>query len=159
MKNFLSLYLAGGVKRWHTKDTIKEQTLASHQWGVALICMQIKPGDVQLLEAALCHDLGEVVTGDIPYPKEPEMRRLTETAEARFARDNNLPIVFLLDEEQSACLRWADMFEALMFAQRETELGNTYMLKVVHAAVKALDDMGTPNKRAAELIDQLIMEN
>ena len=58
----------GKVKRWHTVTTIQQQTVAEHSWGVAMICRKLWPEDKVLMEAALCHDLGEGLTGDVPWP-------------------------------------------------------------------------------------------
>lgn len=63
---------AGGVKRWHTVETVRQQTLAEHSFNVAMIsrCIAKLAGmpDENLLKAALEHDLDEIINGDIPTP-------------------------------------------------------------------------------------------
>ena len=153
---FTVLYNAARTKRWHTHDMLKEQNLADHQWGVALIVMTIMPGRYNLLKAALTHDLGEAVTGDVPYTGKkmyPEIKRLTEQAEYEFAV--RYGTATSLTAEDAAILAWADMLEAYLHAKREVSLGNTTMKYVVDKALEALISMGSPNKIAYELLKEV----
>ena len=154
---FKTLYRAGIVKRWHTNLTLKEQSIAEHQWAVAMICTELRPGNLPLLSAALVHDLGESITGDLPYMGKrlfPPLKTTSEIAERRFATRHELVHIDVLSPENQHCLKWADMFEALLFAQREVALGNQFMIEVVRNAREALDTIGFPNQRAKELLDE-----
>jgi len=155
--SFQVLYNAARTKRWHTCDTLKEQNLADHQWGVALIVMELAPGNYNLLRAALVHDLGESVTGDIPYTGKrlyPELGYYSEAAERDFA-DGYGTMVRLSDDERRIAT-WADMLEAYLFAKREVLLGNTTMSSVVDNAREALSTYKPPNPRAAELLKEVL---
>lgn len=150
--NFKTLYDAGSVKRYHTNVTIKEQDLAAHQWGVAMIVREIAPGNLPLLEAALTHDLAESVTGDIPYTAKKRydtIRIVSDTVEAQF--NDKYGLKFDLSPEDKHVLAWADMFECYLFSRRESWLGNQTMRRVMDTARDALANMGTPNERAAAL--------
>ena len=68
--NFRNLYLSSFVKRWHTDPWLSEwrQTNGHHQWGVATLIAVLHPDPSRrLLLAALTHDAGEILTGDLPY--------------------------------------------------------------------------------------------
>jgi 5'-deoxynucleotidase YfbR-like HD superfamily hydrolase len=152
MNSFRTLYEAGSVKRYHTQVTIKEQDLAAHQWGVAMICQEIYPGDIKLIKAALVHDLGESQTGDIPYTAKrlyPTLSEISDMAEEAFAKKHG--IYTDLDDKESHCLRWADMFECYLFSRRESWMGNQTMRIIMDTARRALAEMGHPTDRAYQL--------
>lgn len=157
MNNFLKLYEAGAVKRWHTKVTIKEQDLAAHQWGVAMVLMHIYPGaDSRLIGAALTHDLHESEAGDIPYPfkkANPKVAELYTQQEEDFDEEHGLRTG--LSSEEEHILKWCDMFELLLWAERESVLGNLYMTKTTQVAINALNAMGPPNEAAEELFNEV----
>ncbi len=158
MNNFLALYEAGGVKRWHTKLTIKEQDLASHSWGVAMVLLQIAPDRPQLLRAALVHDLHEVEAGDIPYPfkrNNAVVRDAYTKQEREFAEAHGEDYPVLLEDDEHL-LKWADMFELLLWAKREIMMGNSYLLNTRSVAIAALNRMGAPNKAAADLLNEAL---
>lgn len=159
MKNVLKLYDAGAVKRWHTKITIKEQDNAAHSWGVAMIVAQIAPGDYDLLINALTHDLHESVSGDAPYPfkrDNPEVKRAFDRQAWDFDSDHCVPL--LLKDEQVHILKWADMFELLLWVNREIKLGNQFVRPTQSVAVAALLKMGHPNEAAEQLFKEVTNE-
>jgi 5'-deoxynucleotidase YfbR-like HD superfamily hydrolase len=151
--NFKTLYNAGSVRRYHTQNVIKDQDLAAHQWGVAMICREIMPADLHLIEAALTHDLAESITGDIPYTgkkKYPKLKQTSLEAEREFAMVNSTPLQLTPIEQK--CLAWADMFECWLFSMRELSMGNETMRGVADTALEALTAMGPPNKEAEKLM-------
>ena len=155
--NLIKMYKAGAVKRWHTRTTIKEQDVAAHSWGVAMIVKEIYPqANADLLMAALTHDLHEIESGDIPYPfkkKNAQVRLGVELQESQFVKENGLPQPA---ESLIHILKWADMFELYLWCRREAGLGNQTMLDTVDVAYKALRDMGPPTKRAEELFKEAL---
>lgn len=157
MKNFLKLYQAGAVKRWHTKVTIKEQDLAAHQWGVAMILMHIAPNRSDLLKIALTHDLHESEAGDVPYPfkrKNSEVRNAYAKQEREFSDENGLPELDCGEDEN--LLKWCDMFELLLWCSREQLLGNVDIESTLNVATAALLELGAPNDKAAELFKEVL---
>ena len=149
---FKTLYDAGAVRRYHTNKTLKDQDLAAHSWGVAMIIREIMPGNLMLIEAALTHDLAESVTGDIPYTgkrKHPLLKTASEDAEREFDMVNGTLVQ--LTPIEARCLAWADMFECYLFSIREVEMGNNLMRFVVDTAREALINMGAPTKEADKL--------
>lgn len=150
--NFKTLYNAGAVRRYHTQNLLKDQDLAAHSWGVALVIREIMPGNLHLVEAALTHDLAESVTGDIPYTgkkKYPKLKQTSLEAEREFAMVNGTPLQLTPVEQK--CLAWADMFECYLYSMREVDMGNNLMRYVVETAREALIAMGPPTKEADRL--------
>jgi 5'-deoxynucleotidase YfbR-like HD superfamily hydrolase len=94
---------ASSVKRWHIVATSRTQSLAEHQWNVAMIVKELvrrhRPESValrnQLVLDALEHDLEEVITGDTPTPE--KIRRGG------------------IKENHHLYVKIADVMEALMF--------------------------------------------
>jgi 5'-deoxynucleotidase YfbR-like HD superfamily hydrolase len=127
MGRLLFLLYGGTVRRYHTVPTIKDNTLAEHQWGVAVLCYLLS-GDScseKLLMAALTHDLPEQATGDIPAPAKRllGLSRETFTAydmEALAAFDFG----FILSPEEKRILKLADCLDGMLFCLRERQLGN-----------------------------------
>lgn len=121
------------TKRWHTVLTIKEQNLAAHSWGVAMIISRLFSGSsedrLRLIEAALDHDLAEGWTGDIPRPAKC---LASEDIEKEKARELGLAHVNL-PPELKKWLFLADTYEAYLFAQRESEMGNGVMAKMARS--------------------------
>lgn len=155
--SLLTLIKAGITKRWHTKLTLKEQSVAEHSWGVAMIVNHIYPNNAALIMAALTHDLHEIESGDIPYPfkkKYPEVGRQIGLQEDQFCRDNGID--FALGEEFKHALKWADMFELYLYCRREISLGNQLMYDTLDTAFKVLRDMGPPNERAEKLFKEAL---
>lgn len=111
------------VTRWHTMTNIKEQNLADHSWGVAMIVSRLYNGDDKLsvIQAALEHDLVEKHIGDMPRPGRSADHRDMENnvaVQMGIYHPRNLP------PAGQIFLEWADLIEAGMHAQREYMLGN-----------------------------------
>jgi 5'-deoxynucleotidase YfbR-like HD superfamily hydrolase len=111
------VYKAGKVTRWHTKGDIPPQSIADHSWGVAMLIMAYHPRpSIELIQAALVHDLGEIYTGDIPYSAKlrwPDFRDLLAKKE-KDAMDDLGASVYMtqLLPGEKAWLKWADQEES-----------------------------------------------
>ena len=153
MNNFLELYEAGAILRWHTQLPIKSQDLAAHSWGVAMIIMEIAPDASQgLIKYALTHDLAERATGDIPYPVKKMNRNLMVAVEQiEYEFEDTHSIQWNLAYGEYEIFKWADMMELLLWTHREMRMGNLHMKRAYQTAVRALNEMGYPNQRAEEL--------
>lgn len=96
-----------------------KQSVAAHSWGVAMLLLEEAPKGVvtlDLIRAALTHDLHESVLGDVPSPAKtrfPELYDELVKAEGRVDRERGWgPNVQGRSPEQRAWLRWADAEEA-----------------------------------------------
>ena len=115
------------MKRFHTRDVIKENTVAQHSFGVAWFCWMLMGGhpSAALLMHALAHDLPEWVVGDIPAPakKLPGVGDRIEQLEEQVVAEAGLKLFPLTDEEQRA-LKIADRLEGLLYCAMEARRGN-----------------------------------
>ena len=69
MNDLFNMIRGGAIKRYHTLETIGEQSVASHSWGVAMILQYLEPNvSKEAILRALTHDVAELFTGDIPAP-------------------------------------------------------------------------------------------
>lgn len=121
------------VRRYHQHPTLEIDTVGKHSAGVALFISLIDPTvRKEVLLAALCHDLGEWVLGDIPAPTKrllsdgakTEIDRIEE--EALFAHGC---LVSLTDDEYKL-LKICDYLDGLSFCIEETNRGNVSMSSI-----------------------------
>jgi 5'-deoxynucleotidase YfbR-like HD superfamily hydrolase len=126
--------MAGNVLRWHTWPVSRNQTNAEHQWNVARIVLAINPGaSRELIMEAMFHDLGEIATGDPPYPIKRENPRLKEEMD-RLETDTrrtmvlpwSLPPQHPLTVFETWVLKLADCIETWEFALEEIMRGNRF---------------------------------
>lgn len=119
------IYDSGFVQRYSSRPTLARygQTLAAHQWGVAMILKILKPDAPEaLLMAALTHDVGELVVGDLPYPfkrANPEFTAEHEIIEHRSRREilGVLETVMHLSGNDEQFLKLCDQLESVMFVK------------------------------------------
>ena len=117
----------GSVKRWHTITNAKEQTVAAHSWGVAVIVMELWPDSrTHRIYASLLHDVPEQLIGDVPAPTKWAHPRLAK--ELGVAEESFWDIVKVkfpeLTSEEVLKLKIADMLELLWYCIEEERLGN-----------------------------------
>lgn len=133
--------LAGDVKRWHTKRTLRSQSLSSHQYGVAMLIQLIDPDcSKALIMSALTHDLPEIDTGDIPAPAKwgnPDL----ESALIRIEETSTLCFDFDINDEEVDLLKWADSAELMLWCQEEVNMGNTYCVQTVTLILERIRQM------------------
>lgn len=70
IKDMTRLLRSGKVKRWHSNPDMNHsgENLAEHQWTVTQFVLFFKPdASRELLIAALHHDVGELVAGDLGF--------------------------------------------------------------------------------------------
>lgn len=125
---------AGQVKRYHTWPTLQSQTNADHTWHVMRIYVQLFAGYIAgPHEAALgyimYHDIGEIKTGDLPFPVKSENPFLKDTFDnledgARVGMGiYRMPAI---DPNTKMRIKLCDLLEMWEFGQQEYAMGNTY---------------------------------
>jgi len=111
-----TIYRSGRVMRWHQNPDMVDthQTNAAHQWGVAVFILEEHPNpSKELIRAALYHDTGELIVGDLSWtfkaahPETAEAHRKLEK-QARIDMGTD----FELTPQETAWLKWADRVEA-----------------------------------------------
>ena len=113
---------AGTIKRWHIVNTAREQTLAEHQYNVAILTQELcrrlgyaAAVSLQLVALALVHDAGECKTGDIPTPAKKLLRReLGERFEQVMSRFDVEPTGDLPTEYKHV-LKCCDYLDSMLF--------------------------------------------
>jgi len=116
------LYQTGFVQRWHTHTLLARlgQTLGHHQWGVATIIGQLHPEpSAGLILAALWHDVGEKVSGDMPYGAKrgnPSLSHALKQVE-EVAHLVLTGVFFVHNDEDEMWISMADRLEAYLYVQ------------------------------------------
>jgi len=116
------LWLSGRVMRWHTNPRMSstQDRLDGHHGRVAQIIIECHPDpSVVLLRAALTHDAGEAIVGDLPADMKRQMPEVAERhalVEA-VSRDTISGAFPDLSESEQTYLRYADRLDAYLWAQ------------------------------------------
>lgn len=122
------LRFGGNVSRYHCERTIRTQRVSEHSHGVAVILCFITEPSVNLLKAALFHDLNEKRVGDMPAPikwANPKIQEFLD--EAGKKADKELEISVKLSAVEETLLKIADYLEAAFFCLEERTMGNCYV--------------------------------
>lgn len=153
---------AGDVKRYHALFTVQEQTVAAHSWRVAVLVRVLLEHDCneRVLWAALTHDFGEYITGDMPADIKMKLGvgLKMEEMENQVLRTLSLddPRGLELTPLEKKALRVADCIDGLLFCNRELSLGNLSIVHVKERYMMYLQDIiqGAPHHWHA-IINQL----
>lgn len=126
IKDLTFIFDGGAVGRFHTAQVIKPNTVAEHSFGVAWFCyiLSDKKPSVNLLMAALAHDLAEQEVGDVPAPAKRALGLKTEFAELENHILQDHDLYFELNDKELHILKLADCFDGVMYCIREMSLGN-----------------------------------
>jgi 5'-deoxynucleotidase YfbR-like HD superfamily hydrolase len=142
LKEILQFISEGGsVVRYHTRPGMKLDTDASHSFGVAMLCSLLAGRDeatnltrasVNLLMAALTHDLAEQKAGDMSAPAKRALgiRDLLQEFESDELKVYWLDYAQHLTEDESVILQMADCFDGMLYCCRELALGNRNALLI-----------------------------
>jgi len=155
----LEIQIDGGrIKRYHTVPLIGEQSVAEHSYNVVQILRHITKDmlSINLLKAALDHDVLEYFTGDMPYPTKcayPALYGALKKVEAEIAHE--LGIDYELTPKEELLLRWADVMEAGMFGDQQLRLGNKHGLEIVENVISYFVVQKDMPHELCDLIDKL----
>lgn len=132
----LELVVHGGhVVRFHTKPTLKEETVAEHSYLVAWLIALLLPElpSPQLLLAALAHDLPEHVLGDMPSPTKRlfGLETVFRDAEASIYKAAGLPdYEGMLTLAEAELLKFCDNMAGYLKCRYEQQLGNRHLDRI-----------------------------
>jgi len=140
------LWLSGRVMRWHTNPRMSstQDRLDGHHARVAQIILERHPGpSVELLRAALTHDAGEAIVGDLPADMKRQMPEVAERhalVEA-VSRDTIAGAFPDLSESDQTWLRYADRLDAYLWAQFHGEDMKTLDWRLAREEIARLASM------------------
>lgn len=134
------MWRGGNVARFHTHRTLSTDFVGHHSYNVACIILHQRPeARVELITAALLHDVAEHKMGDMPAPAKRALpayasrpipgdgpatfREVFAHMEDAHTRDAGLPTPDLTAEEQWV-LKFADSCDGMRFCVQERRMGN-----------------------------------
>ena len=136
-ENLEAILRSGQVARYHAQPEIPAQSMAEHQWGVAILVIKMYSNPSKnLLMAAVTHDCAEAVTGDIPSPvkrEHPEMKAVLDDVENRVNKEWG--INYDLNEIDKRRLKICDILEGLYYSAQSVRRNH----EAHHVVVSWLD--------------------
>lgn len=152
-----SLRESGAVSRFHTQTMHKENNVAAHSWGVAMliICLHDNPSK-ELIAAALFHDAGELISGDTPYTSkllDSNLDASLKAIEKKFLIENGIDYEAYLTELEKAWLKACDMLDLIFTCTEEMDLGNNRIRSVYNNGVSALRSRVETPKEVLSILD------
>lgn len=136
--------LAGSVLRYHTWPVIQYQTVADHTFHVIRIYTTIfGPPPPEVTRYLVWHDLGEIVTGDLPFPvkaRNPDLKGICDAIE-RSAVVAMGGWAVALTAEQRVRAKLSDTVEMLEFGLVEQRLGNTFAQPIIIDISEAINNL------------------
>jgi 5'-deoxynucleotidase YfbR-like HD superfamily hydrolase len=126
--------LAGRVIRYHTWPHIRQTCVAEHSWQLLRILLKIWPSvPAHVLAYVVRHDVGELTTGDAPYPVKvdnpvlgDEMRRVEAEALELQIAGGFLADTPELSPDEKWAVKLAEFIEMWEWALEELLLGNQF---------------------------------
>lgn len=158
------------LQRWGLKRNTVPENVMEHSWEVAtishalaLIRNRVYGGDVDvnaIVVAALYHDCGEVITGDMPSPIKYHSKAITEAYKA-IERQAELELLSLVPavlrkdyeavivedkvpKENHQIIKAADTISAYLKCQTELNAGNSEFSKAAEEIKIKLDSINLP---------------
>lgn len=161
MKQTLDFILSGAsVKRFHTVNTISQETVGHHSHGVAMLVMLLDPeASKSLITAALFHDLSEHVTGDIPSPAKREYGINSQVSDLEHRLMLEAGIEFPnLSSNNKRILKLADIAHGALFCVEEVKMGNSKMKSIFNTYMSYARQMVlvSREKELFKIIEEMI---
>ena len=118
-KQIYAVWSASHVERWHTNPEITvRDPLNSHSGRVAVLMLNLWPDiPADAIKAALLHDLGEGMVGDVPASTKTAFTDLArELKVAEKAALEHMGISYSISHEWHSRLDLCDKLDAILFA-------------------------------------------
>lgn len=128
--------MAGGVLRYHTWPTLQQQTVADHTFHVLRIYMALwgSPSSA-VTEYIIRHDLGEIGTGDLPFPVKREnhkLKTIMDDLEGRTLESMGYDEAVVLDSDTLRRIKICDLLEMYEFGIIERSMGNRLATPIIN---------------------------
>jgi len=155
---------AGQVTRYHTWPRIREQSVGEHSWQVMRILLAIWPDAPRhMLLHCLTHDVGEMVSGDPPYPVKKnnpvlkeEMDRIERDAHLSMCIPWSFPPPSSLTENEYKIFKLCEFIEMWEWAIFEMDLGNSHAELVKDRCRKAMEKIWVDSLEYGEIFERAV---
>lgn len=162
------------VKRWHTCDTVKEQTVADHSHGVGIIAEEMlerlfSNSDTNptiedryfVLKYSQVHDLPEIVCGDLSSvfkkwlsKKSTDFDEILNMVEAKLVPElNMIKTAFASKPYLATVCKIADILEGYSFITLSMGLDEQHNAHIIEKMDDALVQIETDNAKAYPLFN------
>lgn len=155
--NDYNVYKLSNIIRYSQQNKIKNETVAEHSyyvsWFVNRLCTKYSLSDtirLMALEAALLHDVPEVITNDITYDVKrmiPEVPALLQPYEEEVIREHSSRAHKVLFNPETTdeivakkIVKHADILSVLQYCQNEEALGNKNFTELRKATEKRVKE-------------------
>lgn len=142
------LRLAGHVQRYHTWPHLRAQSVGEHTFQLLRLVLQVYPAiSKEALVYIVTHDMGEIKTGDLPYPikkDNPVLQQECDRLEVEALAD-------LCGEWSGLCgnvmpyekhvIKTCEMLEMLEYGMTEYLMGNRLASPIVERTGAALIEL------------------
>lgn len=152
-----NVYKLSNIIRYSQQNKIKSETVAEHSyyvsWFVNRLCTKYSLSDkirLMALEAALLHDIPEVITNDITYDVKrmiPEVPALLQPYEEEAIKEHSTMAHKVLFNPETTeeivakkLVKHADILSVLQYCQNEETLGNKNFTELRRATEKRVKD-------------------
>lgn len=155
---------AARVARFHTVPTLRSQSVGEHTFGVIAILMEVYDDEVggllEVIQAAMRHDVPETITGDVPAPAKwmyPQLENALRGAE--FDIDKKYELTNILTPKQIELIKFADLMELVIYSLEEVDMGNKHMAVMAYNALNAIKRrmLYSVSDAAYELYNEVVM--
>lgn len=152
-----NVYKLSNIIRYSQQNKIKNETVAEHSyyvsWFVNRLCTKYSLSDkirLMALEAALLHDIPEVITNDITYDVKrmiPEVPALLQPYEEQVIKEHSYRAYKVLFNPETndeiiakKLVKHADILSVLQYCKNEEALGNKNFTELRKATEKRVKD-------------------
>lgn len=157
LHTLMKIRQGGDVKRFHTVTMHREHLVSSHSWGVATLILHVIPEpSLNLIKAALWHDVAEQATGDMPATTKWANPALAAAlADVEESVEEELGLFVVLNEYERWLLKFFDMADLVLACLQEYHLGNREALVIAKRGVEYLMNKGSPCSECTDFIVEL----
>lgn len=152
--NLRKLRALSHVWRWNYHPRVRQESVAEHSYWTtvyaARLChmMDLPLIDTRMvLQYALLHDAEEAITGDLPGPVKRGRVWKELISDVQDELDFH-PLMEVYPEQIKRVVKAADLISALVFADEEVKMGNTYFLRIREEIAFSIKAMEFPEAHA-----------
>jgi 5'-deoxynucleotidase YfbR-like HD superfamily hydrolase len=148
----------GRVARFHTLPMPERQSVAAHSWGVATLILALHPNpSINLIKAALWHDVAEGATGDVPASAKRRWPKINEAMlDAEADVEVLVGLAVALTAEEATWLRCCDLLELALTSLDQLRLGNRHFAAVLEGCGQWLCEQPRTSSPCLEVLAAII---